>query len=125
MKKILPTLSLALVAVLALPGQVLANQHPNPLAGYITSIGTFINNTVIPALIALAFLVLVYGIFQNFFLGRDDEEAREKGKQLILYSVIGMLLIVSVWGIVALLSGALGLNQGGGGIVLPKIFQIQ
>jgi len=121
MKKNLLTLGLAFVTALALPIQLLAAEDtPGALTTYITSVGSFINNIVIPALIAVAFLVFVYGIFQNFFIGRDDEEAREKGKQLILWSVIGMVLIVSIWGIVNLLSGAIGLDQGGGGITDRK-----
>ena len=99
MKKNLLIFGFAFATILALPGQLLAQAETNPVSNYITSIGGFINSTIIPLLMALAFLVFVYGIFLNFFSGTGDDnsEKREKGKQLILWSIVGFVLIASVW----------------------------
>ncbi|MEK7510912.1 MAG: hypothetical protein AAB582_01610 [Patescibacteria group bacterium] len=56
---------------------------------------------VIPLLYAIAFIMFLVGIVRYFFFG--GEEAREKGKQLIIWGLIGFFVIFSVWGIVKLL----------------------
>lgn len=56
---------------------------------------------IIPLLYALAFIMFLVGIVRYFFFGGD--EAREKGKQLIIWGLIGFFVIFSVWGIVKLL----------------------
>lgn len=73
----------------------------------------FVNNTVvyfvdtyiIPLLYALAFLFFIFGMFQYFFTG--GEENRQKGKAFALWGIIGMVAIFSVWGVVNVLVAAL------------------
>ena len=60
--------------------------------------------------ISIALLIFIWGVFKMFIFGGDDETKREEGRQLILYSIIGFVLIVSIWGIVNLISGGLGFN---------------
>jgi len=64
----------------------------------------FINNILIPFLFTLALLVFVYGMFKFFILGGDNEEERGKGKQLLMWAIIGFVLMISIWGIVNMLS---------------------
>lgn len=79
---------------------------------FIGSLATFINNTLIPILLAVAFLMFLYGVVQFFFLaGKDNAEAQGKGRDLMLYGIIGFVLIVSIWGIVALLAGGFNLQK--------------
>jgi hypothetical protein len=56
-------------------------------------------------LIAVAFMVFVYGIFQYFILGGASEEQRDKGKQFLLWGLIGFFIMFSVWGLVNILLG--------------------
>ena len=108
MKKHLLVFSFTLVVVL-LPA-VAAAQFGD-VDSYITSLAEFINRTIIPLLLAIAFLVFIYGIFLYFFYNSDNEESRGKGQKLILWSVIGFVLIASVWGIVNLLADGLDLKD--------------
>jgi hypothetical protein len=71
----------------------------------------FINNTLIPLVFALALLVFFYGIFKYFILGGGDESNRKDGRQLMLYAIIGFVVMASIYGIVALVSGGLGINN--------------
>ena len=66
------------------------------------SIVTLVNNSVVPLIYALAFLVFLVGMLRYFFL-EQGEEGREKGKQLMLWGMIGFVVMFSVWGIVKLL----------------------
>lgn len=59
------------------------------------------DEAIIPLLYAIAFIMFLIGIVRYFFFG--GEEAREKGKQFILWGLVGFFVIFSVWGIVKLL----------------------
>ena len=76
------------------------------LVMYIISI---INNTIVPLIFAVAFLVFIWGVFQYFIA--KSEEAKENGKNLILYGLIGFFVMVSVWGLVNILVGTFSLNN--------------
>lgn len=69
------------------------------------SIVTLVNGSVVPLIYALAFLLFMVGMVRFFFLG--GEEGREKGKQFMLWGIIGFVVMFSVWGIVRLLLTAL------------------
>ncbi len=64
-----------------------------------------IDSAVIPLLYALAFIFFLIGMVRFFYLG--GEEQRQKGKQFMLWSIIGMVVLFSVWGIVRLLLSVL------------------
>ena len=71
----------------------------------------FINGVLVPFIFAIAFLVFVWGIFKYFILGGGEQASRDEGKQFMLYGIAGFVIMVSVWGIVNLLSSGLGFNQ--------------
>jgi len=62
-----------------------------------------INNVAVPLLMAVAFIVFIYGIFRYFIAGSSDEAKRKEATQIILYGIIGFALMVSVWGLVNIL----------------------
>lgn len=64
------------------------------------SIVTLVNDSVIPLLYAFAFIFFLIGMVRFFFFG--GEEHRQKGKQFMLWGVIGFVVLFSVWGIVRL-----------------------
>lgn len=66
--------------------------------GPITQIG----NLVITLLYAFAFLFFIFGAFRYFFLKGADPKSREEGKMFMIWSVIGLAVIFSVWGLVRL-----------------------
>lgn len=61
----------------------------------------FVDHIIMPLLYALAFLLFMIGMVRFFFLGGD--EGREKGKSLMLWGIIGLFVLFSVWGLVRLL----------------------
>lgn len=76
-----------------------------------TTILEIINEVLVPIVFAIAFIVFIWGVFQYFIQGGSDEEAKEKGKSLMLWGLIGFFLMVSVWGLVNILVGTFDLNN--------------
>lgn len=68
----------------------------------------FVNASVIPLFYTLAFLFFIIGMVRFFFLG--GEENREKGRQFMLWGIIGFVVMFSVWGIVRLLLATFGVS---------------
>jgi len=66
-------------------------------------------NAVLPVLIALGIVYFVFGVI-SYVIG-SDEEAKKKGRDRIIYGVIGLAVIVGVWGLVAILKNTFGLSN--------------
>lgn len=69
------------------------------------------NGILVPFIFAIALLSFLYGMFKYFIQNGATEDGQKKGKQLIIYSVAGFVLMVSIWGIVNLIGmGLFGTN---------------
>lgn len=77
----------------------------NTLSEYLNSFIGFIDRVLVPLVFAVAFVVFIWGVFQYLIAGGANEEQRDKGKQLIVWGVVGFFVMVSVWGIVNVLVG--------------------
>ena len=76
-----------------------------------------INFALLPALIAVAFIVFLYGVFRYFILGAANEEDRKIGRTYVLYGIFGFFIIFSVWGLVYVVADFF--NVGVGANTLP------
>ncbi len=65
---------------------------------------------VIGLLFGVAFVVFAYGVLQ-FIAKRDDDKGREDGKKSIIYGIIGMVIMVSVFGIIRIITGTIGVEN--------------
>ena len=72
------------------------------LGNYSTGIIQAINGIIVPVLLAIAFIVFIYGIFNYFILGAAEEEKRKDGRKFTLWGIIGFVVIFSVWGLVTI-----------------------
>ena len=63
-----------------------------------------INNVLVPVLFAVAFIVFLWGAFDTFIVGANNDEVKEKGKNLMLWGLIGFFVMVSIWGLVNILT---------------------
>ncbi len=59
-------------------------------------------NPIIGLMVAIAVLVFLYGVME-FIAGAGNEEKRTQGKQHIIYGIIGLFIMVSVFGIMHVL----------------------
>ena len=57
-----------------------------------------------PLLIAIAVIVLLVAII-NYIRAGEEEEKREKAKSLMIYGIIGLFVMIGVYGILIILSG--------------------
>ncbi|MBU6388675.1 hypothetical protein KGQ72_02295 [Patescibacteria group bacterium] len=79
-----------------------------------------INNVLVPVLFAVAFIVFLWGAFKVFILGSQSEETKENGKNLMLWGLIGFFVMVSVWGLVNILTGTVSFGNSTGPSAPPK-----
>lgn len=82
-------------------GSTNVNQLSNQVKSYF--------NLAIELMIAAAFLYVVWSAFK-FATAGGDEDRRKEGQQGIIYGVIGVVVMLSVWGLVALVTGSTGLT---------------
>ena len=78
---------------------------------YITSVLTAIKGwvgTLIPLLMALALVALFYGLVKYIWGGADD---KDNGKRIMIWGVIALAVMTSVWGLVGLLQDATGIQD--------------
>lgn len=69
-----------------------------------------VDNIVMPLLGLLFFLTLlifIWGLF-GFFTGSEDATKRKEGQQHILWGVVGMFIMVCVYGILRLVATTVG-----------------
>ena len=66
-------------------------------------------NAVIPIIIALAVVYILWGIVQSFITASEDD--RKKGHVKILYGIIALFIMISIWGLVNILVNTTGLNN--------------
>jgi len=60
-------------------------------------------NVAIPVLISLALALFLWGA-TKYVLAGDSVEGRSKGRGLMIYGIIALFVIVSVWGLVNVLA---------------------
>jgi len=71
-----------------------------------------------PVLITVALIYFVWGVLK-YITGGSDEKKRSEARQTMIYGVIGLFVIVSVWGLVWLVQGFVGINPNVGPPVVP------
>ncbi|MHB1770066.1 MAG: hypothetical protein ACYCPH_03255 [Minisyncoccota bacterium] len=71
-----------------------------------------LNIIVVPLIFALAFASFLWGVANYFFLHGGEDKSREEGKQFILWGILGMVVLFSVWGLVNMLLSTLGIAPG-------------
>ena len=76
---------------------------------FVEAIIAFFDSIVIPLLFFTAFLLFLWGIVRYFFLNREDPKARAEGVQFMVWGVVGLTVIVSMWGLVRILLTTFGL----------------
>lgn len=99
------------ISLLALPLVSSAQRVGREIETFVQSISSFINQTLVPLVFAIAFLVFIWGVMKYFIFSGGSEEGKEQGKSLMLWGIIGFFLMVAIWGIVNLLVSGTGLEQ--------------
>lgn len=80
--------------------------------------GTCLIKSILPLLIMLAFIAFAWGVTQ-YILNAQEEAKREKGRQFMIWGLIAIAVITSIWGLVNILSKTFDLKSAA-----PKIQDI-
>jgi len=78
--------------------------------GYQLQLWTRIINALMPFIVALAVLFFMWGVFQ-FVKSAGNEDERTEGRNRMIYGIIGIFVMVSVWGFVNLLDNTFRLDS--------------
>lgn len=81
------------------------------IQNFLTGTLTFLNDKIIPLLLAIAFLAFVWNAVQFFIFQGDSEEGQTKAKSLTLWSILAFVIILSLWGIVNMIVAELGFGR--------------
>jgi len=110
-------------ALIVLSAPLLAYADTEPLyqtGRLVTSAGNLVSNLVKLA-IALALLVFFWGLVKFIFKIGGDEKAVAQGRPLMIWGLVALFVIISVWGLVRLLQTELGVTVSDTPIVIPFI----
>lgn len=77
-------------------------ETPTTFEGLVGLIIGFIN-ILIPTLFGLLFLYIIWKIVDAWVINAGNEQKREEGKQMVVVAVVVFVLMISAWGIVALI----------------------
>ncbi|MEI6280396.1 MAG: pilin [bacterium] len=83
--------------------------------GYITCI---INSTIIPLIFSLAVVMFVWGAVKFFIINSDEESKRGQGKQFMIWGIIALAVMISIWGLVSVLGATFGIKDTS---ILPQV----
>lgn len=111
MKKLI-ALTLALAPLSAFAQQL---NNFDDLTGKATNIG----NVVVVLLISFSVIWIVVNVVRYLIAG--GEEDRKKGGMAILWGVVGLFVILSIWGLVAILKNTFSTNNNVDTSQFPKV----
>ena len=121
MKRSILTLTALVGSYLPLVANAQGNtKFAEPLRDLLENIVIFINNVAIPFIISIGFLFFIWGMFQYFILGGADEEKKERGKSLMIWSIIAFVTIIIFFGVINLFTSSTGL-QGESLKFIPQV----
>jgi hypothetical protein len=109
-------LALSFIPLLAFAADPVAVDTCANLKGPFKSIAQIFNwasctliKTIVPFLFTLATAAFIWGIIQ-YFINPDNEEKRKKGKSYMIWGIIALFVMISMWGLVGVLSNTFGVK---------------
>jgi amino acid transporter len=106
MKKIIYLSIPLFLSVIALPALAAATTFKELVEN------VFIANILkplVPFIVGLAVVVFIYGVLTTML--SEGGEKKEDGKKYMLWGIIGIFVMVSVWGLVNIVSRTIGLQN--------------
>ena len=96
-----------------------------PFSGFARTLGDILNpttgtipqilNIVIPILMVIATIVFIWGII-SYILSAGSDERKKEAKNLIIWGLIGLFVIVAMWGLVTVIGSTFGVSE----TVIPR-----
>lgn len=81
----------------------------------------YIFTLVVPIIMLLALIYFFYGL-AKYILSASSEDSKTEGRNIMIYGVIALFVMASVWGLVTFLQDTFGVNEGTAPVVtLPDV----
>ncbi len=77
---------------------------------FLTNVDQKIINPLIAFLFALAIAIFLYGMVE-FIFNQYNEEKKTSGKSHMLWGVVGIVIMLGVWGILNIMLSTLGISK--------------
>ncbi len=81
--------------------------------------GDILNSLVIPILFAIAIIYFFWGLVK-YIKSAGDPKAAAEGRSIMIWGIIALVVMVSVYGLIAWVQSAFGI-QGGATPTLPTV----
>ena len=98
------------------PGVAFAQPQTNQCAANFSTIGDFftygtclLSRTIVPLIVTVALVMFLFGVMK-FILNSGDETKRREGREFMLWGIISLFVMLSIWGILNLLTNTFGLT---------------
>ena len=74
----------------------------------LTTLGNFLD-LLVPFLVGLAVVLFLWGVLTYVMAGADDEK-KKNARNFMIWGIIAIFVMVSVWGIIEILTNLFGTN---------------
>lgn len=101
----------------AVPILAFAQYTTENIIDLVGNINDILSYLILP-LAAVATIIFIWGVV-TYIWAAADEANREKGKQRIIYGLVGLFILVAFWGIVNILINTFGMDTSTP--VLPEL----
>ena len=75
----------------------------------------FLTIGIIPMLVTFAIIAFIWGVI-TYVIGKGDPKVLEKGRWYMVWGIVALFVMISVWGLVKVLGNTFGINA-----VLPLL----
>ena len=83
--------------------------HATTLDELLSKVSAKIINPAIEFAFIIALVVFLFGVLE-FIRGANNEEKRKKGREHIMWGIVGFLIMFGVWGIINILVNTFGIK---------------
>jgi hypothetical protein len=91
----------------------------NNLSGALTDLARLMDR-IIPILIGAAIILFLFGVLKYVF-NAGSEDARKEGRTFMIYGIIAIAVMLSVWALVAFVRNTFGVNDVNAPTNLPHV----
>lgn len=72
---------------------------------------------LVPLLITLSIVLFIMGVVK-YISKADDAGEREEGRKFMIYGIVALFVMVSIWGLVGIIQGTFGLGTD---VLIPQL----
>ncbi len=84
----------------------------NPIISDVVTYATcIIGSSIVPLLFILAIVAFIWGVIQYYLIGAQDSETKKaKGRDFMIWGILALTVMVSVWGLVQILGNSFNIK---------------